>query len=91
MQSAGPLIEPCTLHFGLLKEKGKKRGKKTHCVFRNSCHFVLFPALFLAFPKGNDEWCLLQRGAGGHTRPVLFLSGWLKGKPAPNSVSPFPP
>ena len=71
MESTSPLIEPCTLHFGLLNEKEKKTQRENrHCLFGSLCHFLfLFPALHLAAPKGNDEWSVLQRGAGRHTGP----------------------
>lgn len=76
MESISPLIEPCTLHFGLLNEKEKKRETtqnktKPTTVFLEACviFFFLFPALCLAAPKGSDEWSLLQRGAGRHTGP----------------------
>lgn len=75
MESISPLIEPCTLHFGLLNEKEKKRGGKKKqqptTVFLEACviFLFLFPALRLAAPKGNDEWNVLQRGAGRHPGP----------------------
>lgn len=94
MESISPLIEPCTLHFGLLNEKEKKREKKKthHCVFGSLCHFLfLFPALHLAAPKAMMNGAYYKGEPAGTQGPVLFLSGRLKGKAAPHSASPFPP
>lgn len=94
MESTSPLIEPCTLHCGLLNEKEEKTQRENrHCLFGSLCHFLfLFPALHLAAPKGNDEWSLLQRGAGRHTGPqCCFCQGGSKGRQRHTARPPFLP
>lgn len=95
MESISPLIEPCTLHFGLLNEKEKKRETKQNpplCFWKLVSFFVSLSSPPLSRPK--RQWWMEPTTKGSrqaHRAWCCFCQGSSKGRQHHTARPPFLP